>query len=82
MQAGPGLDLLPEVFYDLKGRVILHEEVEGGFVFIYEAANRWRDDFSEIGVHHELDGKVAYFLKDETFVYFLLDRGILESHVT
>jgi hypothetical protein len=50
------LDFFAEVLDDLEGGVVFHEEVEGGFVLVDEAANGGGDDLAQVGVHHELDG--------------------------
>ena len=56
LETRTGLDFFAEVLDDLEGGVVFHEEVEGGFVLVDEAADGGGDDLAQVGVHHELDG--------------------------
>jgi hypothetical protein len=46
LEAGTGLNFLTKVLDDLEGRVVLHEEVEGGFILVDKTADGWGDDLS------------------------------------
>lgn len=64
LETWASLDFFAEVFDDLEGGVVFHEEVQCGFVLVDEAADGGGDDLAQVGVHHELDGEVAYLFKD------------------
>jgi hypothetical protein len=67
------LNLLPQIFNYLQGRVVLHQEIESGFVFIYQTTDGRSDNLSEMGVHHELNRKVGNLFEYQGLVYFFLN---------